>query len=330
MMPSRPLQHLSASLPLSKSLTAILLRRTKRGSRVNDGGAVPHGIDWECSTASRPSRHNQPEPARHSRELDERRVALDHLETRRAQFLVDDLDRDVVLRDLLLSREPAAAVVHWFDDNEAPIGLQRRTNMPKHRLVLGHLVIRVMDQNRIELIDGKVWIVDAADHALDIFDVLAAGTITQLVEGGLTDVHGNGAAIRRDRACDWNREGAVAGTDVGDQRSRLRPEKADDVGDAVLALELGTGILTEPNQTGAADRDRHEYCCKPAVHGYRLQTSADHCHVWRRATKWKPAPSIMCVIRVTGWTNARNGLSLSRRTPFSTAIAAWTYHASFG
>src|SRR5262245_17315355 len=37
----------------------------------------------------------------------------------------------------------------------------------------------------------------------------------------------------------------------------------------------------------------------------RTHTSADHCQDRRRAAKRNPAPSIVCVIRATGWTNAR-------------------------
>jgi hypothetical protein len=118
-------------------------------------------------------------------------------------------------------------------------------------------------QNGIEPIDGKVWIVDAADDDVDICDVLAASTIAQLVEGGLSDVDGHRAAIRRDRACDRNRERAVAGTDVGDERTRLRPKRPDDIGDAVLALELGTSILSESSARGAANQHGQECPCEP-------------------------------------------------------------------
>jgi hypothetical protein len=128
--------------------------------------------------------------------------------------------------------------------------------MAEHRLVLGHFVIRVVDQNGIELIDGKMWVVDAADDDIDILDVLTTGTITQLVERGLADVDGNDVTIRRDSPCDWNREGAVAGTDVGDQRTRLRPKEPDDVCDAALTLELRTELLRHCE--GGRDSDQHD------------------------------------------------------------------------
>src|SRR5438874_1939911 len=63
---------------------------------------------------------------------------------------------------------------------------------------------------------------------------------------------------------------------------------------------------------------------------HRTHTSADHCHVWRRAPKWNPALSMSRFMRSTGWTKARNGFPLTRRMPFSTTIAAWTYHTSRG
>jgi hypothetical protein len=62
----------------------------------------------------------------------------------------------------------------------------------------------------------------------------------------------------------------------------------------------------------------------------RTHTSADHCHDRRRAARRNPAPSIVCVIRATGWTNARNGFRLNLRTAFSPAIALRTYHVSLG
>src|SRR4029453_15899836 len=145
--------------------------------------------------------------------------------------------------------------MHRFDDDEAPASLQCGANVAKHRRVLGHLVIRVVDQNGIEPIDGKVWIVDPTDDDVDIGDVLSGSTITQLVEGGLSDVDGHRAAIRRDSACDRNRESAVASTNVGDERTRLRPERPDDIGDAILALELGTSGLSKSSARGAANQN---------------------------------------------------------------------------
>src|SRR5207249_2699943 len=160
-----------------------------------------------------------------------------------------------------------AAVMHRFDDDEPPISFERRANVAEHRLVLRHFVIRVVDQNGIELIDRKMWVVDAADDDIDVLDVLTASTITQLVERGLADVDGNGAAIRRDSACDWNREGAVAGTDVSDQRTRLRRKEPDDVCDAVLALKLGAGLLRRCDRGRDGDQHDAHNACKATLQG---------------------------------------------------------------
>src|SRR5437660_2101030 len=122
---------------------------------------------------ARPSRspcHDQPESSGYTGELDEGVVALEHLETSSLKLLVDDLNRDVVLRGLLLARQPPTTVVHGFYDDKAPPRLKRSSNEPEHRLVLGHLVIRVVDQHGIELTRGKMWIVSGTNAGVNITD----------------------------------------------------------------------------------------------------------------------------------------------------------------
>ena len=109
--------------------------------------------------------------------------------------------------------------------------------------MFGHLVIRVVDQHGIELTRGKMWIVNGTNDDVNITDVFTARAIAQLVQRGLADVNSDCAAIRCDGARDWNRKGALSGADVGYERTRLRPEQTEYVGDTVLVLELGTGFL---------------------------------------------------------------------------------------
>src|SRR5206468_10152322 len=99
---------------------------------------------------------------------------------------------------------------------------------------------------------------------------------------------------RRDSPGDWNREGAVAGTDVGDQRTWLRPKKPDDGCNAVLPLELRTGLLRHGDGGRDGDQDDARNACKVTEQGlhrvravsnirsraHRTHTSADPCHVW--------------------------------------------------
>ena len=118
-------------------------------------------------------------------------------------------------RDLFFAGQPTTAVVHGFYDDEAPTWLQPSSNVSKHRRVLGHLIICVVDHHGVELTGGKMRIVNGADDYLDIADGLTARAIAQFVQRGLADINSDDAAIRRDGMRDWNRKGALSGADVG-------------------------------------------------------------------------------------------------------------------
>jgi hypothetical protein len=68
----------------------------RRTGLIPRAGSDPHEVSL------RSSRHKQPEPAGHRRELDEPRVPFHHLKASLTQLFVNDLDRDVVLRDLFV------------------------------------------------------------------------------------------------------------------------------------------------------------------------------------------------------------------------------------
>jgi len=107
-----------------------------------------------------------------------------------------------------------------------------------------------------------MWIVNGADDHLDVIDVLAARAVAQLVQRGLADVHSDGAASRRNNARNWKSKGALSGAYVANQRTWLGAEQTEQVGNTVLALELGTGLLSEYNLylAGTEQRDEERGC----------------------------------------------------------------------
>jgi SAM-dependent methyltransferase len=100
----------------------------------------------------------------------------------------------------------------------------------------------------------------------------------------------------------------------------------------IPSMVAGAGLRIERVELAAGESRPGSECCAASVRrlAQRTHTSADHCHDRRRAARRNPAPSIVGVIRATGWTNARNGCRLNLRTAFSLAIALRTYHRSLG
>src|SRR5439155_17550583 len=117
-------------------------------------------------------RQNHPEPAGNSGELDEVIVTFHDIEPGSSQLSVDNVRLDVMLRDLLIARQPSTRIVQWFHDQQASARLESGTNVPKHRIVLGHFVVSVVDQRRVELTDGEMRIVGRAENRIDVRGVL--------------------------------------------------------------------------------------------------------------------------------------------------------------
>src|SRR6267143_133914 len=196
--------------------------------------------------------------------IDERVVAFDDLEARRAESGFALQRRNLVLAGSGRSRGPRPAIDH----DEAPAGAQRVSDVPEHRRRVVELVVRVEDEHRVDAVSRQAGGVRAPMDHEHIVDLARPRPDANDEEWQLADIDSEHAPARADARRELEREVTRAAAKIGDQAAVVEIECAKDVCRSLpavaltfhdlQALQRRDEILPDVEQAGDRESPGHE------------------------------------------------------------------------
>ena len=157
-----------------------------------------------------------------------------------------------MLARLLLARSVPPSRRNRLDDHQPPSGFQRFFDVLEHGLVLGHFVIGVYDQHRVEQRFGQMGIGRAPLDHFDVFEALLLHARPERPQHRSADVHREDAPARTDGFCEPDGKKTRSGANVRDHRARLQSHRREDVANPLFlfALSLAGPQVRSPLDDG--------------------------------------------------------------------------------
>ncbi len=143
-----------------------------------------------------------------------------------------------MLARLLLARSVAASRRNRLDDHQPPSGFQRFFDVLEHCLVLGHFVVGIYDQRRVEHRLGQIGIGSAPLDHLDVFQALLLHARPQRPQHRSADIHREDSPARTDGFRESDGKETGSGADVRDDRSRLQSHRRENVANPLVLFAL--------------------------------------------------------------------------------------------